>query len=284
MDEIIKRLVGILPIPTLIVFLFILASAWIIKVFHGWDNYRSVLRHGGFIGAICISIFALSFYYHGLFHNIFFAGLPASLIAILLVYYAKVGHWRKRSGLTFENIILSNESRYWIEDSEKKKSYPFAIPARQYFYLAEVVSDADPTFSVTVRNTSTRNVLLKRVGIEIVCTVHDYAPQGRAGEVPRAVEITIEHDYTIQMPNLWPHDSDPDHDPFFPENPPMDIGRLVEIGSRSILMPADSLYAYTLTLANYNHNIPSKALIRMWLQTDWGEERSSPIYLTWGIF
>jgi hypothetical protein len=284
MDEIIKWLVGILPIPAIVVLLVIVASAWLIKTYNDWVNYRYVLRHGGFIGTICLGIVVLSVYYRELFHNIALILIPTSLIAILLVYYYKVGHFRSRSGLAFANIILSKDNRYWKEGLEKRQSYPFAIPASQFFCLAEIVAGADPTFSVTIRNTSTRNVLLKRIGIEIICTAHDYAPQGRAGDVPKAIEITAEHDYVVAMPNLHPKDSDPDRDPFFPENPPMNIGRLVEIGSRSILLPAESLYAYTLTLANYDHNTPSKALIRMWVQTDWGEERSSPIYLTWGIF
>lgn len=283
MGEIIKWLVGILPIPALVVLLVIIASAWLIKAFYNWDNYRGVLRHGGFIVTICIGIVVLSVYYREMFHNIALVIIPTPLIAILLVYYFKVGRWRSRSGLAFENIVLSSDNRYWREGLEKERSYPFDIPASQHFYLTEIVSGADPTFSITVRNTSTRNVLLKRIGIEIVCTEHDYAPQGRAGDVPKAIEITAEHDYVVPMPDLHPNESKPDRDPFFPENPPMNIGRLVETGSRSILLPADSFYAYTLTLANYDHETPSKALIRMWIQTDCGEERSSPIYLTWGI-
>lgn len=62
----------------------------------------------------------------------------------------------------------------------------------------------------------------------------------------------------------------------------MNINRLVKVaGSRPVVLQPDSFYPYNLTLEGYNTRIPSKALIRMWLQTDLGEERSSPIYLTW---
>jgi hypothetical protein len=185
--------------------------------------------------------------------------------------------------ISFENITLINDSRYWREGAKPIK-YPFAIPASQYFSVKDIVSGADPTFTVTIRNNSAKNVLLKRIGVEIVCTAHDYAPQGRAGEVPRAFEIPIEHTYIVVMPSLHSHSDDPDQDPFFPENPPMNINRLIKTGTPPIVLPPDSFYPYNLTLAGYDHSIPSKALIRMWLQTSLGEERSSPIYLTWGIF
>ncbi len=283
MNEIIKWLAGILPIPAIVVLLVIVTSAWLIKTYYGWDNYRGVLRHGVFIGILCVGIVVLSVYYRELLlHNIALIIIPTSLIAILFLYYFKAIYRSNRGGLAFENITLINDSRYWTEDHAKQRRYPFAIPASQYFYLNEVVSGADPTFTVTVRNNSARNVLLKRIGIEIVCTEHDNVPQGRAGEVPKAIEIPIEHEYIVAMPYL--HSDDPDQDPFFPDNPPMNINRLVEIGSRPMVLQPDSFYPYNLTLAGYDVCIPSKALIRMWLQTDLGEERSSPIYLTWGIF
>jgi hypothetical protein len=186
--------------------------------------------------------------------------------------------------VTFEDIALINGSRYWKEDRAKMRNYPFATAASQYFYLSEVVSGTDPTFTITIKNNSERSALLKRIGIEIVCTEHDYAPQGRAGDVPRAFELPIEYDYMVKMPSLHSSSADPGQDPFFPDNPPMNFNKLVEIKSSLTVIPPDAFCAYNLMLEDYDHCIPSKALIRMWLQTSLGEERSSPIYMTWGVF
>jgi len=65
--DVIKRIIDALPFPIIIAIGVVLLSAWILKQYHGWENYQNVFQNRIFVVVIIFSLFNIGAYYATIF-------------------------------------------------------------------------------------------------------------------------------------------------------------------------------------------------------------------------
>lgn len=115
----------------------------------------------------------------------------------------------EKSGLTFAGIAIDKENTCWREANKFQQlsmlpehdmlpwDDPYHRKYAQHFYLSKFVSNVDPSFDITLLNTTSKPVILTDVGIEIVSVAHTSIAYG----FPQAVKVEIATSYTIDMPD-----------------------------------------------------------------------------------
>lgn len=85
---------------------------------------------------------------------------------------------RSRAGVVFEKIRVDRNNQYWAEWTPSDHG-PVAPRLRiecsnceQFFYISDVVSHADPSFDVILRNDGPRNKTIFSVGVRVTWVAH----------------------------------------------------------------------------------------------------------------
>jgi hypothetical protein len=121
-------------------------------------------------------------------------------------------------------------------------------------------------------NTATRPIILTDIGVEIVSVDTVFVHQSAL----HFVKVEVTDTYTINMPDI--KSKTRDYDMNYLE--PLDWHELVSISLPDpIYFQAKGPYRYKLLLQNYDIHIPNSTILRMWIQTDQGQEYSHEIYL-----
>lgn len=175
----------------------------------------------------------------------------------------------------FARIAIDPKNKYWCE-SEK---HPNIFGNREYFQfftLTEFVDDADPSFDITLMNTTTEPVILTDIGIEIVCVAEYTLDRG----IPESAKVEVRDIYIIDMPNIRGKFIHHYYKDKWWNLPPTDINELISIRIPDpIYLEAKAPYRYQLFLQNYWEYVPNYAIIRMWLRTNQKQEYSQEILL-----
>ncbi|HEU5380043.1 MAG TPA: toll/interleukin-1 receptor domain-containing protein [Ktedonobacteraceae bacterium] len=187
---------------------------------------------------------------------------------------------RETSGLTFARVALDSQCVYWKEtspDSAKKRD-SFGRSYVQSFVGNAFVYPNDPCFDITLLNTTAQPVILTDVGIEIVSVAdHVYA-----GGIPQAVKVKMAESYILHMPDIWKRVKVIDDNDFifhmYHGLQPIYLHEVVSTPVPDpIYLQAKAPYRYRLQLAHYMARMPNETILRMWLRTNQGQERSHEI-------
>lgn len=191
----------------------------------------------------------------------------------------------------FASIASDPENEYWGEWDEHDDIFdifyrnPDIFGDREYFKCfrpTKAVANADPSFDITLMNTTTEPMILTDIGIEIVC-IAEVGYLG--GEAPVSVKVKVSDAYIIDIPSLLDIPSVLTKIKEVEDNEgsslwPIDVNERVSIHIPDpIYLQAKAPYRYRLFLRNYYKHLPNYAIIRMWLQTNQGQERSKEILI-----
>ncbi len=206
--------------------------------------------------------------------------------------------WRERSakrdraagGMRFEKIRVDTKNRYWRE-WEPSSSTAIVSPAaccpssfsancKQFFRISQVVSHADPSFDVILFNPGEREVSLLAVGVKVERVIHYSYTLPVAGDMPRAELLLTSEEYSVNMPNI---SSRVRHLDFDESDTPAEINELVKKECNPYVLQPGARFRYTLVLGHYAGNMPSDAVLRLWLETNDGDRESHEIYVRYAL-
>jgi hypothetical protein len=206
--------------------------------------------------------------------------------------------WRERSakrdraagGMRFEKIRVDAKNRYWKE-WEPSSSTAIASPAagcpssfsancKQFFHINEVVSHADPSFDIILFNPGEREVSLLAVGVTVERVIHYSYTLRVAGDMPRAERLLTSEEYSVNMPNISGRVR---HLDFDESDTPAEISELVKKECDPYVLPPGARFRYTLVLRYYAGNMPSDAVLRFWLDTNYGDRESHELYVRYAV-
>lgn len=189
-----------------------------------------------------------------------------------------------RDNSLFEFYITTHPDYPYWQESDKpprgREEYPFARQCVQYFYLDEkyFFDNTYPLFDITFINKNPEYIMLTDIGIEIVTISHLMYFYG----APEAVEVKIQSEYTIDMPNILAELDDGYTTQNYP-NPsdPIDFNKVVSVRMPSpFYLESQAPFRYTLWLDKYQEHMPNNAILRMWVRTSKKIEfRSHEIHL-----
>ncbi len=175
----------------------------------------------------------------------------------------------------FASIVIDPENKYWRE-SDRHINIFGDREYSQYFYLTKLTFDADPSFDITLMNTTTEPMILTDIGIEIVCVAKVTYFYG----IPESVKVKVSDTYIIDIPNIRSKIKDRYDKDMWGGLPPIDLNELVSIHIPDpVYLQARAPYRYRLFLRKYCIHVPNYAIIRMWLRTNQGQDRSQGILI-----
>jgi len=174
----------------------------------------------------------------------------------------------------FANIAIDPENEYWGESERDRNDIFGDREYFQYFHLTKFVFDADPSFDITLMNTTTEPMILTDIGIEIVCVTQVIYVYG----IPTSAKVKVSDAYIIDIPNI--RSKIKGREDKWGDLPPTDVNELVSIHIPDpIYLQAKAPYRYRLFLRNYCGHVPNYAIIHMWLRTNQGQVRSQEILI-----
>jgi hypothetical protein len=173
-------------------------------------------------------------------------------------------------GLTFAHITLDQQNEGWC-GSDLPVLRGLSNQENQLsFYLCDAKHLSDPGFDITLLNTTSRPLILTKVGIEIDSASHPLTLSVR----PHASRIERATSYAIELPDVLT-----DNGPF--DDEPSSLHKVISIDIPDpIYMPAEAPFRYGLLLHNYCQHMPQETNICMWIQTSAGIAMSSLIHLS----
>jgi hypothetical protein len=183
----------------------------------------------------------------------------------------------ERSGLSFASIAVDAKNEFWIQlDVFGRRRDPYHRHYAQFFYVKPGVIGADPSFDITLLSTTTKPVILTDIGVEIVSVAHAI-PIGAPGGGPKSVKIELAGSYTIDMPDVRGKIKD---GRWWDNFSPIDWNEIVSVRLPDpIYVQAEAPYRYGLLLHRYSERMPNAVILRMWIRTHQGQERSREIYV-----
>ena len=171
-------------------------------------------------------------------------------------------------------------SEYWSEESKPFPSSMLAAykePCKQFFQIDihKFVDDVDPSFDITLFNSSSTAVVLHEFGLTLVSIAHEIKPYGDPG----ASEILQQASYYVDMPNIR-------------EDITNDLGRFprlleprelnLEISAnrdRIFLLEPQKTFRYELLLNKYVEHITNYSVVKFWVKTQIGKIDSDMIQI-----
>jgi hypothetical protein len=224
----------------------------------------------------------------------------------------------KSHELIFARVTLDKNNRYWREGNEatneETNQYirpgrtnalipdPFRRKYTYHFHTDIPLADsqrlstqpshlvgyshemADPSFDITLLDTTTHPIILTAVGIEIVSVSHIFALPGGA---PRAFKIDVTASYTVDIPPIWEQEQliekiqQIGYDLSY--IPPIYLNKKISANHFDpIYVEPQAPFRYTLLLNDYWGRVPNGAIVRLWVQTHHELEQSLEIYLSVG--
>ncbi len=156
--------------------------------------------------------------------------------------------------------------------------------AQHLHTLGIVKEKADPSFDVTLLNSIMQSIILTAVGIEVLSAAHVFSLPGGG---PRAYIVPMDAEYTVDIPNMedvvnmrkLSHLADSHHCYI----PPIQLNRILSFELPApIYVPPRATFRYTLHLAHYQEHLLNSTLLRLWIRTHEGQERSHNLYLSFG--
>lgn len=149
--------------------------------------------------------------------------------------------------------------------------------------LGALNEEADPSFDITLLNTTRRPIILTGLGIELVSMALVFSLPGGG---PRSYTVPLDASYTIDIPNMeesldwrkgWQRIGSSYH-----YIPPIQLNKVLSLRLPDpICIPPQATFRYTLLLAHSRH-LANSTLLGLWVQTHEGEVRSHGLYLSFG--
>ena len=98
--------------------------------------------------------------------------------------------------------------------------------------------------------------------------------------MPRAELLLTSEEYSVNMPNI---SSRVRHLDFDESDTPAEINELVKKECNPDALQPGARFRYTLVLGHYAGNMPSDAVLRLWLETNDGDRESHEIYVRYAL-
>lgn len=192
--------------------------------------------------------------------------------------------------LTFARIAIDRKNKYWLERFNYgtfaqvpwiHEEYGFTEDGcDQIFYRSEGHKGPDPSFDITLINRTQDDLILTDVGIELLMSRKFFGHwQAASAGPPRAVQVHLSATYSVDLPQIRIKQ---------PEETKREEGWLTHHLHQVVATPIPNPiylaprtpYRYILRLNTYEH-LPygSQTILRMWIRTDLGQERSHKLLL-----
>jgi hypothetical protein len=157
--------------------------------------------------------------------------------------------------------------------------------AMEYLHTIGLVTEkADPSFDVTLLNTTKQPILFTAIGIELVSVAMVFSLPGGG---PHAYSVPIDASYTVDIPDMGEDLNTMKRlqrvGSSYLHVPPIQLSKVISTRLPDpICVPPKTTFRYTLLLARYLEYIPNSTLLHLWIQTHEGSARSHGLYLSFG--
>ena len=190
--------------------------------------------------------------------------------------------------LKFSDVAVDVSTKYWYEGQAGSTQPPEPRDARWYIAKSGFDEGADLPLRATLLNTGDVPIVVSRIGIEVVKAHKTWYSGIYYGTAPSASPIDSSGQFELRLRTMNDvargvgavMDLDPDSD---------EADKWYEIGAlgsmvlpKPMYVPPGAPFMYTTNLKQYDDDMPTEAVLRLWIQTDSGEVRSDEILVTFG--
>jgi hypothetical protein len=192
---------------------------------------------------------------------------------------------RISTGVVFEKIRVDKDNPYWRESTPSDRTTAAlrtpveSSSCKQFFHIDKVISGADPSFDVILRNDGTREVSILAIGVLVLRVAHYSYELPVAGLITEARKLTASEAYWVEMPDIFDQTC---HFDFDGGDPPAEVNQLIRKDCEPYVLPPEGRFRYTLVLRGYA-SMPNNAILRLWVETSGGSRESNDVYLRYAL-
>jgi hypothetical protein len=125
-----------------------------------------------------------------------------------------------------------------------------------------------------------RETSLLAVGVRVERVIHYSYTLPVAGDMPRAERLLTSEKYSVDMPKIL---SRVRHLDFDDSDTPAETNELVKKECDPYVLQPGARFRYKLVLKHYAGNMPSDAVLRLWVETSDGDKESHEIYVRYAL-